>query len=190
MPKQKGTPPNWGMRLLNWLCKEELLEEIEGDLYEEFLERRERLGPGKARWIYGFQVISFLRPFALKKISSLQLTNPLPMLIHYLKVALRNAWKQKLSSAINLLGLSIGMGCCILIFLFIQNEFSFDTFHTDLEPLLRQWGVELVDDRIAADIRFAERVRYRQDQLLRICFLRFRPIAVFMLRRISSKNAI
>jgi len=35
---------------------------------------------------------------------------------------------------------------------------------SDLEPLFEQWGVELVDGRIAADMRYAERVRYRQNQ--------------------------
>lgn len=38
------------------------------------------------------------------------------------------------------------------------------TSASDLEPLFRQWGVELVDGRIAADMRFAERVRYQQNQ--------------------------
>lgn len=35
---------------------------------------------------------------------------------------------------------------------------------SDLTPLLATWGVELVDDEVAADMRFAERVRYRQEQ--------------------------
>lgn len=35
---------------------------------------------------------------------------------------------------------------------------------SDLEPLFEQWGVELADGKVAADMRFAERVRYRQNQ--------------------------
>ncbi|MBK7869520.1 MAG: ABC transporter permease [Saprospiraceae bacterium] len=130
-------PPTWGMRLLDWLCKEELLEEIEGDLYQEFQDRVERFGARRAKFIYNLQIISFLRPFALKKIKITQIQNPLPMLIHYLKIALRSFWHQKLSATINVLSLSLGIGCAILIFLFIQNEFSFDTFHEKTDQLYR-----------------------------------------------------
>jgi putative ABC transport system permease protein len=43
-----------------------------------------------------------------------------------LKIALRNLWRNKGYSLINILGLSIGMACCILIFIFIHYQTSFD----------------------------------------------------------------
>jgi putative ABC transport system permease protein len=43
-----------------------------------------------------------------------------------LKIALRNLWKNKGYSLINILGLSIGMACCMLIFIFIHYQTSFD----------------------------------------------------------------
>ncbi|MFN7119586.1 MAG: ABC transporter permease, partial [Saprospiraceae bacterium] len=136
-PKHDIQPPRWGTRLLEWLCKEELLEEIEGDLYEEFQERVERLGERRARWLYNWQAISFLRPFALKHFKITRPQNSITMLIHYFKIALRSFWQQKLSATINVLSLSLGIGCAILIFLFIQNEFSFDTFHEKTDQLYR-----------------------------------------------------
>jgi putative ABC transport system permease protein len=51
------------------------------------------------------------------------------MLKNYLKIALRNLWKQKVYSFINILGLAVGMAACLLIYLFINNELSFDRFH-------------------------------------------------------------
>ena len=45
---------------------------------------------------------------------------------NYLKVAFRNLLKRKGYSAINILGLAIGMAVCLLIVLFIKSELSFD----------------------------------------------------------------
>lgn len=51
------------------------------------------------------------------------------MLKNFFKTAIRNFWKNKSFSTINILGLSIGMASAILIFLWIQNEMSMDRFH-------------------------------------------------------------
>ncbi|HMJ69911.1 MAG TPA: ABC transporter permease [Cyclobacteriaceae bacterium] len=51
------------------------------------------------------------------------------MIKNYLKVAFRSLVKQKAYSAINILGLSIGVACCLLIVLFVSDEFSYDKFH-------------------------------------------------------------
>ena len=44
----------------------------------------------------------------------------------YLKLAFRNLWKRKATTAINVLGLAVGLACCALVFLFFQHELSFD----------------------------------------------------------------
>jgi putative ABC transport system permease protein len=44
----------------------------------------------------------------------------------YLKLALRNLWKRKTTTAINVLSLSVGLASCALVFLFCQHELSFD----------------------------------------------------------------
>lgn len=51
------------------------------------------------------------------------------MLVNYFKIAWRNLWPHKLYSTINILGLSIGLASCILIFLFVKDELSYDQFH-------------------------------------------------------------
>ncbi|WP_295798794.1 ABC transporter permease [Mucilaginibacter sp.] len=53
------------------------------------------------------------------------------MIKNYLKIAWRNLWKNKFFSAINILGLGLGMACSILIMLWVQNELSVDAFHTN-----------------------------------------------------------
>lgn len=51
----------------------------------------------------------------------------------YLKISWRNIWKNKVFSVTNLLGLSIGMTCTLLIFLWVQDELSWDKFHPNHE---------------------------------------------------------
>ena len=51
------------------------------------------------------------------------------MLKNYFKIAWRNLVKNKVFSLINILGLTIGITVCMMIFLFIMNEFSVDNFH-------------------------------------------------------------
>jgi putative ABC transport system permease protein len=48
------------------------------------------------------------------------------MIKNYFKTAWRNLIKSKVFSFINFLGLTIGITVCMMIFLFIMNEFSFD----------------------------------------------------------------
>ncbi|MEO8852532.1 MAG: ABC transporter permease, partial [Ginsengibacter sp.] len=51
------------------------------------------------------------------------------MIKNYLKIAWSNLNKNKAFSFINIFGLTIGISACMMIFLFIMNEFSFDNFH-------------------------------------------------------------
>ncbi len=55
----------------------------------------------------------------------------------YLKTALRNLARHRGYSLINIVGFAIGIACCILIFLWVQDELSFDRFHENLESLHR-----------------------------------------------------
>ncbi len=50
------------------------------------------------------------------------------MLKNYLKIAFRNLSKYKLYSFINILGLALGIGITILIYLYVKNDFSYDNF--------------------------------------------------------------
>ena len=54
-----------------------------------------------------------------------------------LKIALRSLLKQKVYTLITVFGLSVGIASCILIVLFVRNEFSYDTFFADKERIYR-----------------------------------------------------
>ena len=59
------------------------------------------------------------------------------MLQNYFKIAARNLWRNKLHAFINVLGLSIGLGACLPIYLLAEYELSFDTFRADKERIYR-----------------------------------------------------
>jgi putative ABC transport system permease protein len=59
------------------------------------------------------------------------------MFRNYLKVALRNLWKHKGYSFINIAGLAVGMACTLFILLWVQDELSYDRFHAKAKGLYR-----------------------------------------------------
>jgi len=59
------------------------------------------------------------------------------MFKNYLKIVFRNIFKHKGQSLINILGLAIGMACCILILLYVGYELSFDKYHENADRIYR-----------------------------------------------------
>ena len=59
------------------------------------------------------------------------------MFKNFLKVALRNLWKNKAFSAINIVGLSVGLAVCLLIVLYVKDELSYDTYNEHSENIYR-----------------------------------------------------
>ncbi len=59
------------------------------------------------------------------------------MFKHYLTVALRHLVKNKLHSAINIVGLAVGLAACLLIMLFVRDEFSYDNFWPNADQIYR-----------------------------------------------------
>ncbi len=71
------------------------------------------------------------------------------MIKNYFLIAVKNFRKQKMFSVINILGLTVGITCCLMIFLFIMNEFSYDNFHKNGKNIYR---VMRVGERDGANI--------------------------------------
>ncbi len=59
------------------------------------------------------------------------------MFQNYLKIALRNLQKQRFYAGINILGLSIGVACCLLISLFVWDEWNYDSFNEKADRIYR-----------------------------------------------------
>jgi len=59
------------------------------------------------------------------------------MLSNYVKIALRNILRSKLFSFINIFGLAVGLASCLMIFLWVQDELSYDRFHENSDRIFR-----------------------------------------------------
>jgi putative ABC transport system permease protein len=75
------------------------------------------------------------------------------MLKNFIKVAFRDLQKQKGLTAINILGLSIGLACFSLFLLYSVNEFNYDRFHADNERVFRvfRWSEAMRGDAAEGD---------------------------------------
>ena len=95
-----------------------------GDLEEMFNDIWENQGKKRAKFWYWKQVLKVI-PLFVKESMLWSAT----MFKNYLKMALRTFWRNKGYSLINIFGLGIGLTCTIFIFLWVQNQLSFDRFH-------------------------------------------------------------
>lgn len=59
------------------------------------------------------------------------------MFKNYFKISLRNLFKHRAYSFINISGLAVGIACCLLIFLFVRDELSYDTQHENADRIYR-----------------------------------------------------
>ena len=133
--------PNWPLRFLRWFCREDFLEEIEGDLAEIYFRQYEQ-SPAKARRQFTWNVIKHFRPDFIKSIRLQLHYNTTAMIKNYFKTAWRNLVKHKFFSFISVAGLAIGLCACILIIQYVNAELGVDRFHTNLDNLYR-----VVNDR-------------------------------------------
>lgn len=67
------------------------------------------------------------------------------MLKNNFKIILRTLSKQKVFTAIHIAGLSLGLTCCLLIYLFIQHELSFDRTHSNIDRIFRVCQISTTD---------------------------------------------
>ena len=126
---EKTTPPGWAVRLLKWMINPEYFEEISGDMLETFRDNQEKYSTRKAGFIYVLEVFRLFRPNLLRAaVFNFQRFNNIHLVMNF-KIAYRNMKKFRTHTAINLLGLSMGLAIGGFILVYVLNELSFDNFH-------------------------------------------------------------
>lgn len=121
----KINPPKYPLRFLRWFCREDYLEEIEGDLVELFKKEYEE-APRKAKWKLAWRVVKYLRPEFIKSFKNSLHPDAYSMYRSYFKIGWRNLTREKGYSFINIGGFSLGMAVAILIGLWVKDELSFN----------------------------------------------------------------
>jgi putative ABC transport system permease protein len=127
--EREARPPKWPLKLLRFFLKKEYAEEIEGDLEEIFYDNVETFSINKAKRTYTWEVLKLLRPILLKNVTGYRSINQYPMFKNYFKTSFRSLIKNPLSSFINVFGLSVAIGICLLVYTFIEYDNSIDQFH-------------------------------------------------------------
>ena len=148
------TPPPLADRLLRFFCVPHRVEEVQGDLHEEFVYQVRHVGERRARWRYWWDVLGYFKPqtggpFTIKPtLNEYARPTHTAMLRNYLKIAFRNLAKSKSFSAINILGLALGLTCSLLILLWIRDERSVDAFHANKNQLYRIYMREYFSGKV------------------------------------------
>ena len=123
-------------RLARWLFRRmtgyQEMFSISGDVDEVFQSICREEGFAKAYIWYWYQCIASLLKYFINgvKWSAIMFKN-------YLKIAFRTIRREKLYSTINILGLSVGIACSILIMMWVQYELSYDRFHVKADRIYR-----------------------------------------------------
>ncbi len=136
MVYNKNIPPKLAKRLLHWFIRDDLAEEVLGDLEERFYQDKTEKSSFRARLNYWCQVLNYLRPFAIRKSTSFAAMN-YGMYRSHLKIGYRNLLRHKWYSLITIGGLAVGMGICLTIFQYIHFELSYDNFHKNSRDTYR-----------------------------------------------------
>ncbi len=129
-------PPKIPTWILGLFSNPEVDFSIAGDFEEEYYEMADRKGVNKARLWYWLHVANSVPTFIRDTIN-----RSTAMFGNYIKIAIRNLMKQKIYSAINIFGLSIGLACSILIYLFVRDEMKFERFHQDVDKIFEVYSV-------------------------------------------------
>lgn len=128
-------PPKWIYKLMERFCDSYLWEGISGDLEEAFHQNVESKGYRKARWIYTYHALGFLR-FRFKK-KEKRISNMKSIWLNYFLTSFRSLKKQKVLFAINLVGLVMAISCSLFALIYIYDEFQFDKHHTEGQQTYR-----------------------------------------------------
>ncbi|MEO9485076.1 MAG: ABC transporter permease [Ekhidna sp.] len=128
-------PPKFADQLLEWFCDPYLIEDLQGDLHEIY-EGKSKNGKQKAKVLYWWLVIRSFRWSALKKPQTFK-NSGLMITKNNIKIAWRVLLRDKFNSVINLLGLTVGITCFLLLGLYVKQEISYDQFHTKKDRIYR-----------------------------------------------------
>ena len=133
----KDLPPSWAVRFFRWYCNDHLAEAVLGDLLEIHERRCLQLGRRTANILFVWNVFQFLQPFALKRKKRYTTPDAMAMTHNSMKIAWRTMSKQKLFIAINVMGMSIAVACCIITWCNYDFNAQFDRYNKNASSIYR-----------------------------------------------------
>jgi len=126
-----------GTYLLRKIFAANIHDEIAGDLQEIFLERVAAKNKTYASFKYMIDVLLSTRNYYLRRRKNIYTRSQTAMIKNYFKITLRTISKNKVYSALNIMGLALGISAFIFILQYVSYENSYDKFHSNHEDLYR-----------------------------------------------------
>ncbi|HMJ70810.1 MAG TPA: ABC transporter permease [Cyclobacteriaceae bacterium] len=142
--ERSTAPPKLARNLFIWYSGNAQVDDLVGDMDEIFKKNLQRMSPWKAKGRYWLQIISLIFSYAIKRRRQWSSFHPhsnnsinFHMFRNYFIIAWRTMIRNKVSTTINVLGLSLGISACLLVYMVVIHEFSFDRFHPDGDRIFR-----------------------------------------------------
>ena len=129
---KQSSPPRIARFLIRLFGGEHDTHHLISDFDEEFRDRVVRKNNSKAKLWYWIQAIKSI-PRLIKK----SIFWGAVMFKNYIKIAYRNFIRYKMYTSLNILGLAIGLSACILIYLWVKDELSYDTYLSNADRIFR-----------------------------------------------------
>ena len=139
MKNKRKTPPRWMDWIIELYCHPDLLEDLQGDLHEYYSRNVER-SRAKADFIFLLDVLKFCRPYTIQKPKFLRQMTTLNLFRNYFKTSIRSLARNRLFSAINIIGLSVAMSIGILMITYIGQLLDYDEFHDKKENIYKVYS--------------------------------------------------
>jgi len=130
--KKSFKPPRLAERILRSILPDRGWDTPLGDFEEFYKNIAKEKGSALAHFWYWSQVIKLIPA----KIVNILYWRSI-MILNYLKIAFRNIRRHKIYSSINIIGLAIGIACCILVYMYVHQELSYDRYHQDGNRVFR-----------------------------------------------------
>jgi putative ABC transport system permease protein len=162
--KNSNRPPRWAERFLEFYCRRSLLEDLQGDLNEYFERNQKALGVKRARLIYVIDVLKFFRTYTIRKPEFINVLIHYIMIGSYIKTSGRTIVRNKLFSAINIIGLAISMSVGLLMIVFLSDLLSYDRMHANRDRIYRvindyQWLQNKPDKMATTSVKAFKRLQ-------------------------------
>lgn len=130
-------PPGFFLRFFRWFCDPAIAEDIEGDLTEIFQRDAASGNITKARLRFSINTLRLFRPGIIKRFGQSSFIQPSPMFKNYFITSMRSLMRSKGFSAINIIGLAVGLATFSLISIYVYHELSFDRYHKNAGRIFR-----------------------------------------------------
>ena len=139
--KGQAKPPFLAEKLLKWVAGRAEMEDIHGDLDEVYQDCFAQNGSFRANTFYWLQIFSLIFSYGLRKRKSKAAysyyysKNSIAMFNNYFKIALRNFFKHKLFTSLNIAGLALGMTICLLSLSIAVAIYKSDEFNENKDRI-------------------------------------------------------